>query len=84
MRGALCSEANGLDENVELTEQMKERCRGVARELQRLGDTLENRYFRPIQEAGQNHERLPLGPNLIEIAREIFRRYVTELLGRNN
>lgn len=82
MRDAPCSKANGLDANVELTDQMKTRCRQVARELRCLGDTLDNRYFRPLQDAGQNHERL--GINLIEVATEIFLRYVTELLGRNN
>lgn len=81
-RHALRSEASGLDSNVELTDQMKTRCRQVARELRCLGDTLNNRYFRPLHDVGQNHERL--GPNLIEVATAIFLQYVTELLGRNN
>lgn len=83
MRASPRSEANGLHANVELTDQMKTRCRQVARELQSLGDTLNNRYFRPLhRDAGQNHERI--GLNLIEVATAIFLRYVTELLGRNN
>lgn len=82
MRHAPHPEANGLDANIELSDQMKTRCRQVARELQCLGDTLDNRYFRPLQDAGQNHERH--GPNLIEVATAIFLRYVTELLVRNN
>lgn len=82
MADALCGEPNGVDTNVELTEQMKTRCRQVARQLQCLGDILENRYFRPQDAGGQNHERV--GANLIEIARAIFLRYVTELLGGNN
>lgn len=81
-RDTPCGEANGLETSVELSEQMRTRIRQVARELQNIGDKLENRYFRPLQDAGQNHERL--GLNLIEVARAIFLRYVTELLGRNN
>lgn len=81
-RDTPCGEANDLETSVELSEQMRTRIRQVARELQNIGDKLENRYFRPLQDAGQNHERL--GLNLIEVARAIFLRYVTELLGRNN
>jgi len=77
-----CGEANGLMTSVELSEQMRTRIRQVARELQNIGDKLENRYFRPLQDAGQNHDRL--GFNVMEVARAIFLRYVTELLGRNN
>ena len=68
--------------SVELSEQMRIRIRQVARQLQTIGDKLENRYFRPLQDAGQNHDRL--GLNFIEVARAIFLRYVTELFGRNN
>lgn len=77
-----CGEANSLMTSAELNEQMRTQIRRVARELQNIGDKLENRYFRPLQENGQNHERL--GFNVIEVARAIFVRYVTELLGRNN
>lgn len=84
MRTTLSDETNELDENLELSEQRETRCRQVARELKRLGDALENRYFRPFQVVEQNQERRPLGLNLLEIAREIYRRYVTELFARNN
>lgn len=77
-----CGEANSLMTSAELNEQMRTQIRQVARELQNIGDKLENRYFRPLQENGQNHDRL--GFNVIEVARAIFVRYVTELLGRNN
>ena len=82
MRSTLSKETNEVGEHLELSEQMKTRCRQVARELQHLGDTLENRYFR--QDVDENQERRPLGLNMLEIAREIFRRYVTELFARNN
>lgn len=78
----LCGEANSLMTSVELSEQMRTQIRQVARELQSIGDKLENRYFRPLQDAGQNLDRL--GLNVMEVARAIFLRYVTELLGRNN
>ena len=61
---------------------MRTQIRLVARELRGIGDKLENRYFRPLQDAGHNHDRLEF--NVIEVARAIFLRYVTELLGRNN
>lgn len=77
-----CGEANSLMTSAELNEQTRTQIRQVARELQNIGDKLENRYFRPLQENGQNHDRL--GFNVIEVARAIFVRYVTELLGRNN
>lgn len=77
-----CGEANSLMTSVELSEQMRTQIRQVARELQSIGDKLENRYFRPLQDAGQNLDRL--GLNVMEVARAIFLRYVTELLGRNN
>lgn len=77
-----CGEENGLMTSVELSEQMKTRIRQVARQLQTIGDKLENRYFRPLQDVGQNYDRL--GLNFIEVARAIFLRYVTELFGRNN
>ena len=78
-----CGEANDLMTSVELSEQTpRTRIRQVARELQNIGDKLENRYFRPLQDAGQNHDRQ--GFNVIEVARAIFLRYVTELLDRNN
>ena len=82
MRSTLSKETNEVGEHLELSEQMKTRCRQVARELQHLGDTLENRYFR--QDVDENQERRPLGLNMLEVAREIFRRYVTELFARNN
>ena len=77
-----CGEANSLMTSVELSEQMRTQIRQVARALQNIGDKLENRYFRPFQENGQNHDRP--GFNVIEVARAMFVRYVTELLGRNN
>lgn len=77
-----CGEANTLMTSVELSERMRTQIRKVARELQSIGDKLENRYFRPLQDAGQNLDRL--GLNVMEVARAIFLRYVTELLGRNN
>lgn len=77
-----CGEAHVLMTSVELSEQMRTRIRQVARQLQTIGDKLENRYFRPLPDAGQNHDRL--GLNFIEVARAIFLRYVTELFGRNN
>ena len=78
-----CGEADSLMTSAQLSEQMRTRIRQVARELQNIGDKLENRYFRPLQDAGQNHDRLGFN-NVIEVARAIFLRYVTELLGRNN
>jgi len=77
-----CGEADSLMTTVELSQQMRTRIRQVARELQSIGDKLENRYFRPPQDAGQNRDGL--GFNVIEVARAIILRYVTELLGRNN
>ena len=73
-----------LGANVELTEQTRTSCRQVARELRSLGDSLQSRYQRPHQEAGQNHEIIEIGRNLIEIARFIFIREVMELFGLNN
>ena len=77
-----CGEAGSLMTGVELSEQMRTQIRQVARKLQSIGDKLENRYFRPLQDAGQNHDGL--GFNVIEVARAIILRYVTELLGGNN
>lgn len=85
IQSSLCGETNKFGTNSELTDQMRTRCRQVARELRCLGDSLENQYFRPaLQGAGQNHERIQIGGNLVDIARFIFIRCVTELFGLNN
>lgn len=77
-------ETNETGANVELNAQMQTCCQQIGRELRCLGDSLENLFLRPLHVAVQNHERVQIEENLMDVARIVVLRCVTELLGLNN
>ena len=56
----------------------------MGRQLRILGDTLETQYLRPLHVGVQDHERIQIGGNLIDVARIVALRCAREFLGLNN